>query len=469
MIEELIAWAQAAPRAPALIDAERSTSYGELLEQVRASATRLAQRGVQAGDTVALPLGQAGFHDEVARFYGAAWLGAGVLPLYPDVSPARRNALQAAFGAREIDLHSLDGRAGDAAADALRDARPERPFHYEFSSGTTGLPKTVLFSAGQWTTSIRVQLGLYGWRAGDRVMAATPWPSKVATRSLLRSHVIGGAYVNALFPDTRAELAGLVERFGVTCVRAVPAQLRILLASAAPARAAPLRFLDSAGTALAAREISAVRETLTANLHISYGTSESLMIAHHGPADAPDSPPRLMPGIEGQAVDEAHRALEAGATGVLRFRASWFPRAYASAPPESAERFRDGWFYPGDRGSVDAGGLVRLLGRTDDTINFGGLKVDPREIEEVLEAFPGVAEAAVAGAPDALSGEVPVAFVVLRGPIDQRALVQHCRAKLDATLVPQHILTLSRMPRNQEGKILRDELRKLYEGYKKKL
>jgi acyl-CoA synthetase (AMP-forming)/AMP-acid ligase II len=485
MIQLFIEWATRTPDAPAFIEPGHTTTYGALLRATRAAAAWLYVCGVRAGDVVALSLdGQpARSARQASLFYGLFYLGAPVLPLYPDAPPATRGPLVARFSARWLIAGgSVDAPAGCArldpaafdresdrwqAAPAPRGDDPARPLRYEFTSGTTGAPKVVLLSGAQYTAIVLNNARYLGWRQGDRLLPVAPVPGKIGLRSMFRVHAAGGALVNVQFPGTMAGLADVVEEFGVTAVRSVPWRLRQILATGLPAGRRPpsLRVLEMAGARIMPEDIRAARASLTANLHINYACSEGGMIAHVVPVDAFDTAPVLIDGMEGEAVDDADRPLPAGAPGRLRFRAPWLPSGYAANEQATASQFVAGWFYPGDYGSIDSTRRVTLLGRSDGAINHGGSKIVPRDIEEVLEQHPDVAEAVVIGVAHPVKGEVPVAFVVPRRSLPARAISEFCAARIEAWRTPALILTVGSIPRSAQGKVLRSHLQDIYDEW----
>lgn len=131
---------------------------------------------------------------------------------------------------------------------------------------------------------------------------------------------------------------------------------------------------------------------------------------------------------------------------------------YWRRPDATAAAFTpDGWFRTGDLATVSGDGYYTLLGRKSDVIISGGFNIYPREIEEVLLEQPGVREAAVAGVPDPLRGEVPVAFVV--GEFDPRQLEEACRTHLASFKVPRRFERVESIPRTALGKVQKHLLR----------
>lgn len=477
-IERLIHWAQVQPDVPAWMDAYTRVGYAALLRGVQARAAWLYRAGVRPGDTVALGLDKTGMSPvrQVEVLYAIAYLGATILPLYPEVSHDRRGPLSDLMGARwliSVPLRDYNSRAQliDPATDHSdaahttppRGDHPDRPFLYEFTSGTTGNPKAMCATGTQYTAMRMSAAPLWGWRSDDVMMPAVPWPSKVGIRGLVRALLLGATFANFPFPETRLELSTLVDRFKVTFIDSSPWQLRRLLASqTSSGHCIPLRLLGSIGAFVAPSDIRATRETLVANFHVGYGTTEIGLMGHLLPDDPPDAPLRIVPGMEGQALDDGGLPLPAGQVGRLRFRAPWIPTAYANGELLQHEGFHDGWFVTSDMGSVDAQGRITLLGRTDEAINCGGTKIQPQEVEQVLATHPDVADAAVAGIPDAMAGEIAVAFLVLRRPIAMDAMLAYLTPRLEPHQIPAAIAGVESIPRNPEGKILREPLRALY-------
>jgi long-chain acyl-CoA synthetase len=134
---------------------------------------------------------------------------------------------------------------------------------------------------------------------------------------------------------------------------------------------------------------------------------------------------------------------------------------YWRKPAETAEVLTAGWMHTGDIGFFDEAGWFYLVDRKKDMISASGFKVWPREVEDVLYAFPGVREAAVVGAPDSYRGETVVAFVSANPDvrIDVAALSHFCRERLAAYKCPVEIRVVEELPKTATGKITRNTLR----------
>lgn len=130
---------------------------------------------------------------------------------------------------------------------------------------------------------------------------------------------------------------------------------------------------------------------------------------------------------------------------------------YWNNPRATADTLRDGWLHTGDLGSFDDRGYLTLRDRSKDVVISGGSNIYPREVEEALLEHPGVAEAAVVGAPDAEWGEVVVAFIV--GCADERALDAHLLERIARFKRPKRYVVVEELPKNSYGKVLKRELR----------
>jgi long-chain acyl-CoA synthetase len=161
-----------------------------------------------------------------------------------------------------------------------------------------------------------------------------------------------------------------------------------------------------------------------------------------------------------EVVDEHGAPAPAGTVGPLRIGGPGVTTAFAGVVAPGDEGIRDGWYYPGDLGSFDERGLLHLHGRASDLIKRGGLMVYAQEVEQALRRHESVVDAAVVGAPSESLGEEVVAFVVLKAPVEEAALIQHCRRELAPFKVPARITVVDALPRNTSGKVIKAELLK---------
>jgi long-chain acyl-CoA synthetase len=168
-------------------------------------------------------------------------------------------------------------------------------------------------------------------------------------------------------------------------------------------------------------------------------------------------------GVELAILDDEGRPLPPGADGEVVARGATIMRGYLNKPAETAAALANGWLHTGDVGHVDEDGYLVLVDRKKDLIIRGGENISPSEVEAVIAAHPAVLETAVVGRPDAVLGEVPVAFVVARDGqvVDEAELLERLRTVLAKFKVPQEIRIVHELPRNAVGKIVKAPLREL--------
>ena len=167
--------------------------------------------------------------------------------------------------------------------------------------------------------------------------------------------------------------------------------------------------------------------------------------------------------VELRVVDDKGADVPPGELGEVVYRSPQLCLGYWDKPEETEEAFRGGWFHSGDLVRADSEGYIEVVDRIKDVINTGGVQVASREIEDVLFAHSGVAEAAVIGVADDKWIEAVTAFVVPAPDTDTQALpellVEHVRERLAPFKVPKTVRVVSELPRNASGKILKRELR----------
>jgi malonyl-CoA/methylmalonyl-CoA synthetase len=167
------------------------------------------------------------------------------------------------------------------------------------------------------------------------------------------------------------------------------------------------------------------------------------------------------PGQEARIVDvRTRQPIEDETPGEIQVRGPHVFKGYWERPDATVEAFdAEGWFNTGDLGWRSKDGYYTISGRARELIISGGFNVYPREVEEVLESHPAVAEAAVVGLPHPDFGEQVVAAVVARAPVTEDELVDHCRDQLASFKKPRQLFFVEAMPRNALGKVQKHLLR----------
>jgi acyl-CoA synthetase (AMP-forming)/AMP-acid ligase II len=335
--------------------------------------------------------------------------------------------------------------------------RPDDTAVLAYTSGTTGRPKGVPLSHRQLAVSIRSAMVAWGWGADDVLVHALP---------LFHQHGLGGihatliagaaAHIRSRFDA--ADLIAAARGSGGTVLFGVPTIYRALLDAAPPGQPVlgGLRLAVCGSAPLSPSLAAELPELLGRLPLVRYGTTETgLGISNPQVSPRGDTVGVPLPGVLARiwaAGDEA----PPGVDGEIQLRGPQVFGGYWGDPAATGAAFTgDGWFRTGDIGQVDrASGHLVIRGRIKELIITGGLNVYPREVELALESHPSVAEAAVAGVPDARWGEQVTGWVVLRpgGDFDEDVLMAYARTVLAAYKCPKRIFVLAAVPRNHLGK-----------------
>lgn len=167
--------------------------------------------------------------------------------------------------------------------------------------------------------------------------------------------------------------------------------------------------------------------------------------------------------VDVRVVDGDDSPLPLGEAGEILVRGDSVMRGYWNDEEATAETLRGGWLHTGDVGAFDEDGYLTLMDRSKDVIISGGTNIYPREVEEVLLEHPGVGEVSVIGKPDPDWGESVLAFVVAKsgGEVDEAELDNLCLARIARFKRPKEYRFLDSLPKNNYGKVLKTELRRL--------
>lgn len=453
----------------AVVAGEAQVTYRDFARLVVDAAGWLAAQGLRPGDVAGLWLKDTIQH--LALIYGCARAGVVMLPLDWKWTPAEAERVAVHFGARLVVTDPGAPPLGVTTVAVEGFPPAEAPFGagaddlllLSLSSGTTGRPKGPAVSHRQFFRRFMTHWLHLGFTDADRFLCATPLYFG-GGRTFAMSMLFTGAAVVLASPGlSAADLVDIVARRRITCLFLVPTQLRRLLAlddaALAPLRA--LRLLFSSGAPLTVAERQEIAARLCPRFHEYYASTEGGGVSLLTPDDLvrrPDSVGRPVFGVEVEVLDDDDRPLAPDAIGRIRYRGPGVATGYHLDPEASRERFRDGWFYPGDLAAIDADGFVSLRGRREDVIIRGGVNIYPAEIEAVLTAHPAVVEAAIVPRASATLGEEVAAFVVPRTAVTADALAAWCAERLAPYKRPAAIVLLAELPRNSAGKVLKARL-----------
>jgi long-chain acyl-CoA synthetase len=477
--------------APALIEGDRTITYGELRDLVGRTAGGLTQAGVSPGDRVGVVS-----DNELAFVTGllaALSVGATASPLpasSPDevllsrlsdvepkavlVSPA---ASALGVACRDLVGPDLVGTpAGSPSPDlpAIEAASPvaavpvdlTAPAVILHTSGIIGAPRAAVLTHHNLRAAqdrmIAYGAGLHASAVG---FGALPFNHVMGLNVLLLAHLRVGASLVLQSRWNPVSALELVERHRVTSIVAVPP----MWASWADVAGGPsdamraVTFARTGASTLHPDVADAAYHCFGIELTQGYGLTETAGTVTMEPAARrhPGSVGRPLPGVELRLVEDG-QAVQPGDRGEIWVRTDSVFEGYLDDPVATAEvLLADGWCRTGDVGIQDDDGTLYLVGRSKDLINVSGFNVAPVEVEAVLQQHESVSAAVVVGEPDPVSGERVAAYVTLSpgAEVTPEALIEHCRGRLSGYKVPSSVRVVDRLPLTAIGKRVRAELR----------
>jgi acyl-CoA ligase (AMP-forming) (exosortase A-associated) len=471
------------PQAPALVTREGVLDYAGLEKAVGSLAASLRNRGLEAGDRLASWLPKT----RMTSLLPLACARAGVIhvPINPLLKRAQVAHILADSGARLLvsgaarlatlqqgdvpagcaAVEEEEGAAMLSASDALppSSADPGDLAALLYTSGSTGRPKGVMLShANLWLGAISVahylELG-----PEDRTLGVLPLSFDYGQNQLLSSWAAGAAVIPIDYLTAR-DVIRAVERHDVTALAGVPPLWVQLVEAVWPPRAAlSLRKLTNSGGKLPPSVVRRMRELFpAAEIHLMYGLTEAFRSTSLDPAlvdTHPDSIGTAIPFAEVVVARPDGSPAPAGEEGELVHKGPLVAKGYWNDAERTSERFRDGAVWSGDRVVSDEEGLLYFVSRADAMIKTSGNRVSPTEIEEAAVSSGLAAEAVALGVPDPRFGE-NIALVVRGRREDEAALRAHLKRELPNFMQPSAILFRDELPRNPNGKIDREWLKK---------
>lgn len=418
---------------------------------------------------------------EVAIAYFAIhWLGAVAVPLDPGLpTPVLRQvfadcqARLALIGGREVELpetESLYGVANSAVPVSVGDpvCRPHDIADILYTTGTTGARKGVVLTHANIFAAATNMTAFIQNDANDLEVVPLPLSHSFGLGRLRCLAVNGNALViERDFSNPAAVLKRMVDR-KATGLALVPSGfdiLKRLTRDYLSAASGHLRYVEIGSMPMRNDTKEWLMRMLpNTRLCHHYGSTEASRAAfteYHTDAGRPGTVGRPTPNVEITVRDDADASLPARTEGEIVVRGGMVMREYWGRPDLTEKVLTAAGMHTGDYGYLDPEGYLHLLGRKDDIINVGGLKVVPDEVEAHIRGFHGVDDAACVGVPDplGLSGQCVKAFIVADHPLSQTHLTAWLREQLEEYKIPRTLEYCTTIPRTGSGKVQRHKLR----------
>ncbi|MBT2225874.1 acetate--CoA ligase [Nonomuraea sp. NEAU-A123] len=410
-------------------------------------------------------------------------------PQVEHVLVVRRTGQDVATNGKDVWWHDVVERQSDQHTPEPHDA--EDPLYILYTSGTTGRPKGILHTTGGYLTQtawthhavfdLKPETDIYwctadiGWVTGHSYIVYGPLANGAT------SVIYEGT------PDTphRGRFWEIVQKYKITILYTAPTAIRTFMkwGDDIPAKydMSSLRILGSVGEPINPEAYVWYREHIGHErcpvVDTWWQTETGAIMISPLPgvtSGKPGAAMRALPGISADVVDDQGNSVPDGGGGFLVIREPW-PAMLRTIWGDD-QRYIDtywsrfeGMYFPGDGAKKDSDGDLWLLGRVDDVMLVSGHNISTTEVESALVSHPKVAEAAVVGATDPVTGQAIVAFVILRGTAEEGAdiaseLRNHVAKALGPIAKPRQILVVPELPKTRSGKIMRRLLRDVAEN-----
>ena len=488
------------PNGVAVIDDDGEITFGELDEAAHAVANGLRAMGVKGGDGVALLIRNHRWF--LIALYGAARVGARMILLNSEFSGPQIKEVSEREGAKVIIYDdeyteavsmaepalgklralatnpdtsepsgSTDETLADLVARSSKEHAPKVSHHAKIiilTSGTTGTPKGANRSSPPSLAPIGGVLSHVPFRAGEVTSLPAPMFHALGFLHATIAMMLGSTLVLRRRFKPATVLAD-IEKNKVTAMVVVPVMLSRLLDELEKTDPKPdlssLRIVFVSGSQLGAELASRALKDLGPVVYNLYGSTEIAFASIARPKDLQKNPATVGPVVKGVKVklyDENGKQVPKGEVGRI-FVGNTFP--FEGYTGGGGKQIIDGLMSSGDVGYFDEDGLLYVSGRDDEMIVSGGENVFPAEIEDLISGHPEVVEATALGVEDKDWGHRLRAFVVKAdgATIDEAAIKEYVKTNLARYKVPREVIFLDELPRNPTGKILKRELREMFD------
>ena len=409
-----------------------------------------------------------------------------------NVLVVKRTGQETAFDdSRDIWWHELVEKQSDKHQCEFFDS--ENGLFILYTSGTTAKPKGIYHTTGGYLTQAAfTHHAVFDLKAERDIYWCTADIGWITGHS----YVVYGPLINGATqlmyegtPDTpsKGRLFELIEKYQVSILYTAPTLIRTWMkwGDEYPNKSnlSSLRLLGSVGEPINPEAWMWYRQVIGKDncpiVDTWWQTETGAIMISPLPgvtATKPGSAMKPLPGIYAQVVDDDGKAVGNGMAGYLVLTKPWpsMMRGIWQEPTRYKETYWsrfDGVYFAGDGAKLDKDGAIWLLGRVDDVMNVSGHRISTTEVESALVSHPVIAEAAVVGANDEMTGQAIVAFVILRGGIESaigdalvKELRDHVTKQIGPIAKPRQIMVVAELPKTRSGKIMRRLLRDVAEN-----
>ena len=338
-----------------------------------------------------------------------------------------------------------------------------------FTSGSTGNPKGVMLTHYNLIYNTNSIIEYLKLTKRDRVETVLPFYYCYGT-SILHTHFrVGGSLVinnKFMFPQTVVED---INKYNCTGFSGVPSTYQILLrmTDIKNTKLPTLRYITQAGGKLPEIFIKQLIDILKGvDIFIMYGQTEATARLSYLPPhlinEKMNSIGRGIKGTDLLVLNNEGTSVKSGEIGEVVAHGGNIMKGYFNDTEETDKVLKQEYLYTGDLAKVDDEGYIYIVSREKNIIKSGGIRISPKEIEDIILQIPQVVECAIIGVEDDILGEAVKAFVVLienKASIDLKYILDFCKKQLPSYKTPRYIEFLNALPKNSSGKVLTKELK----------
>jgi oxalate---CoA ligase len=453
-----------------------SWASSTLANEVCRRAAVLSNMGIGHGSTVAIA------HGGTARFFAdlfATWsVGATAACLDATLTPGEIQTVVdfakagvvlvdgvGPFEHLAVPIVELRNERTATSSGASGEVDPDTAALVLFTSGTTGTPKGVILSFRALGARINANIEAIGRAALARTLVSLPthFGHGLIGNSLTPLLAGGDIVLHPIGVPLANDLGRVIDQHDITFMSSVPAFWRMALKRNSQPQRASLVRVHVGSAPFPATLWSEVVAWTDAEVVNCYGATETA----NWIAGASSRVDGVADGLVGAmwggdaAVIDSNGLVQSIGRGEIIIRSPSQMSGYLDRPDLTEAALHQGWYRTGDSGSIDEQGRLWLTGRIKDEINRAGFKVQPAEIDALLETNPAVAEACVFGVDDPLGGEAVAAAIRLKEEAseDPKSLQSWCLKRIRREAVPESWFFVSEIPRNARGKVSRDAVR----------
>ena len=467
----------------AVVEGQTAVSYSDLEKAIVSLAAQLSELGIRPGDRVAILLPNGS--EFITSYFAVVLVRGIVVPLNEQYQQSELSLFLKETRAsliitsqhfaslcREVlssnenpcRIFLIDDRTQASVAVTLGSftADPDAPVMYQFSSGSTGRPKRIARTHRNLVFELNSLIRALALTHEDRFLGVTPFSHVNGLMRSMMASLRAGATLYPVPKFERQAIAEMIQEHRISVFIGVPfmfgvmaktnygrrpdfSSLRLCISASAPMPPKLNRqFYEKFG--IYVRQLYGSTETGTISVDLSPAIEKSL-----------ESVGTAIGGVDVEIYSENSERTGTDEIGEIAVKSPAAVKSYGSDDFEDAA-FRNGYFFTGDLGRKDQEGLLYLVGRKKLFINKGGYKINPREIEELLESHPKVEEAVVVGLPTSFGDEKLKAVVVLSAPCTEKEIIEHCRGRVADFKIPSLVEFREALPKTATGKVRRSFL-----------